>query len=297
MTQPSLPPTPANRRQDDSRSQRPQDTSEHATVQPPTTERPRLLSGLSPAQIIGGALAAATAAALGARLGVAGTVIGAAFASLIAAVGGKVYSETLRRTHQGISGAVSRQGRAPSAVKAGVLGGSHRRAGAAGQPTIQPVALPRSRGSQPASRPRFVTSAVALSALVSFAIAAIGVTMIETGTGRSLDGSSTTTASRVVETTRGPGSGGLEKPRKAADSPALEAKRPVSGEVTKPASSKPTAPPAADQATPNAPTTQQSQPPAGPGPAEQGSSSAPSAEAAKPTTPAAPPATSGTTKP
>ena len=54
---------------------------------------------LSPAQVLGGALAAMTAAAIGSRLGAAGTIIGAAAASVVAAVAGAVYTASLRHTH------------------------------------------------------------------------------------------------------------------------------------------------------------------------------------------------------
>ena len=40
-----------------------------------------------------------TAAALGSQLSVAGTVVGAALASIIAAVAGSLYTASLRRTH------------------------------------------------------------------------------------------------------------------------------------------------------------------------------------------------------
>ena len=51
---------------------------------------------LSLTQIVGGALAAMTAAALGSTLGVAGTIAGAALASVIAGVAGSLYTASLR---------------------------------------------------------------------------------------------------------------------------------------------------------------------------------------------------------
>src|SRR5262245_66123572 len=53
---------------------------------------------LSIPQIVGGALAAMTAAALGAQLSVAGTLVGAALASIIAAVAGSLYTASIRHT-------------------------------------------------------------------------------------------------------------------------------------------------------------------------------------------------------
>src|SRR5919112_2566842 len=57
---------------------------------------------LSPIQVVGGALAAMTAAALGSRFSVEGTVIGAALASVIAAVASALYTASLRRTHDAV---------------------------------------------------------------------------------------------------------------------------------------------------------------------------------------------------
>ena len=53
---------------------------------------------LSPAQIIGGALAAASAAVASSWLGLAGTVIGAVIVSLVASIGGALYTHSLRRS-------------------------------------------------------------------------------------------------------------------------------------------------------------------------------------------------------
>ena len=49
-----------------------------------------------------------TAAALGSRLSLAGTVLGAAFASIIAAVAGALYTASLRRTSRGVSTVIAR---------------------------------------------------------------------------------------------------------------------------------------------------------------------------------------------
>ena len=53
---------------------------------------------LSLTKVLGGALAAMTAAALGSRLSVAGTLVGAALASVIAAVAGSLYTASLSHT-------------------------------------------------------------------------------------------------------------------------------------------------------------------------------------------------------
>jgi hypothetical protein len=56
--------------------------------------------GLSPVQVLAGALAAVSAAVIASLFGVAGTVIGAAVASVVSTVGAAVYSSSLRRAHR-----------------------------------------------------------------------------------------------------------------------------------------------------------------------------------------------------
>jgi hypothetical protein len=57
---------------------------------------------LSVPQIIGGALAAASAAVASSWLGVAGTVLGAIIVSLVASIGGAVYSHSLERSSKAL---------------------------------------------------------------------------------------------------------------------------------------------------------------------------------------------------
>src|ERR1700710_2098400 len=56
--------------------------------------------GLTPAQVIGSALAAMSGAFLASWLGTTGTLVGAAVASVIATVGATIYTPSLRRTGQ-----------------------------------------------------------------------------------------------------------------------------------------------------------------------------------------------------
>lgn len=253
-------------------------------------ERPRLLSGLSAAQITGGALAAATAAALGAKLGVAGTVIGAAFASLIINVGGKIYSETLRRTQHGISGAMSRQGRlSRNAERARSDEVADRRDG-----TADPVLPSRGDASDPSrlERPaRRRLTVIAVSALASFAIAAVLVTVVEVATGRGLDGSPSTTVGQVVgQDAREPVKPGSDQPQTAPATPAEQQEQPGGGAASQPPTSQPSAPEAPGEVAPDA------QAPAGPD-TDEAPNDAPSAEAppsaAQPSAKAQPPAAEG----
>lgn len=64
----------------------------------PTRSLPRI--ELSLTQILGSTSAAVTAAFLGSRLGVAGTLIGAALASVISVVGGAIYTSSIKATRR-----------------------------------------------------------------------------------------------------------------------------------------------------------------------------------------------------
>jgi hypothetical protein len=70
----------------------------------PAVARPRL--ELSLTQILGSTGAAVTAAFLGSRLGVAGTLIGAALASVISVVGGAVYTTSIKATRHRVAQAI-----------------------------------------------------------------------------------------------------------------------------------------------------------------------------------------------
>jgi hypothetical protein len=138
---------------------------------------------------------------LGSRLGVAGTVLGAALVSVISAVAGSLYTQSLRRTREMI--------RARELLSAREL---MTRAG-------RSRPLPAIRGSGPALRngdvaeeeieqavdeatpsvwSRIAWKPVAITAAVVFVIAALVITGTELLTGKSLSGSQGTTVSHVV---------------------------------------------------------------------------------------------------
>lgn len=73
-----------------------------------TVEVAKGFLGLSPTQILGGALASSTAAVAGSQLGVAGTVAGAALTSIVAAVASAAYTRSLSKTGSGLGVVVSR---------------------------------------------------------------------------------------------------------------------------------------------------------------------------------------------
>lgn len=158
---------------------------------------------LSLPQIMGGALAAATAAALGSRLGVAGTVVGAALASTIMAIGGTAYTASLRSTQRGMRSAwhrVARRGHpgrddhrpaVPSAATIGATPVTDVHAsddGAAAEPDVRP---------EPGRR-RIRPIWVLAGAVGVFVLAGVLITGLEVLTGRGLDGSPQTTVEQVV---------------------------------------------------------------------------------------------------
>ena len=157
---------------------------------------PRNVLGLSMTQLVGGSLAASTAAALGGRLGLAGTLIGAAAASVVSAVAAAVYTHSLRRTREFIR--PTRVGPAPV----------HDPGDPADPPLEVMAPAPRTLRLDLGGlgMRRLVTGALAV-----FAAAAVVVTGVELATGRSLDGDGGTTAAQVVS-----GSG-----RSPADVPAV----------------------------------------------------------------------------
>jgi hypothetical protein len=76
-------------------------------------------TGLSPLQLVGSALAAATSAVVASFFGVAGTVIGAALASVITTISATLYSVSLRKTNERLHALSTRlAGRRPAAAAA-----------------------------------------------------------------------------------------------------------------------------------------------------------------------------------
>ncbi|MFT4110845.1 hypothetical protein [Propionicimonas sp.] len=178
-------------------------------------------------QIIGGALAASTAAVIGSQLGVAGTVFGAAVASIIGGVAGTLYSAGIDRTHRRVSDAIQRgyekvrgdehydpdatQGLAadggeppssarpspdsvPTQVLADVQDGIFR--GEDDETRVDLAPVPR-QPEQKKSHKR-LWQVMALTAGAMFLVSLAVITVLELGLGRALDGQGGTTVSQVV---------------------------------------------------------------------------------------------------
>lgn len=150
-------------------------------------DKPKL--DLSLTQVIGGALAAMTAAFLGSRLSVAGTVVGAALASIVAAVAGNVYTASLRTTQHKVK-----------TVFQGKVAGSDMPATVTELPAADSPAATRApaAGTGGSSR-RLSIRNVLLGALAAFALAAAALTGIELATGQALSGGNGTTITQVTE--------------------------------------------------------------------------------------------------
>ena len=160
-------------------------------------------------QLTGGALAAATAALVGSQLGVAGTIFGAAVASVIGGVAGTLYSAGLDRTHRRVTEAIRRgydrvldadevdtqvlaavNATAPLSPGDPAAVSGEESAAEATAVDLQPVPAVAAPADD---RRRKILVAMGISVAAIFVVAMLVITAIELGLGRSLDGSSTTT--------------------------------------------------------------------------------------------------------
>lgn len=156
---------------------------------------------LSPTQVLGGALAAMTAAFLGSRLSVAGTVVGAALASVVAAVAGSVYTASLRSTQHRVR-TVLQSRVAGSSVPVTVETVEDREATTSGDAPAQPSARQSGAGEVRGRGLRVSWKNVVVAALAAFALAGLVLTGLELATGSALSGGDGTTIGRVAEPRR-----------------------------------------------------------------------------------------------
>lgn len=197
---------------------------------------------LSPAQVLGGALAAMTAAAIGSRLGAAGTIIGAAAASVVAAVASAVYTASLRHTHARVRTVWSGRWNSgtPGAVEVISDHADTTAATARPQHTARQRQAPLSAAD---ARRRWKRPIV--GALLAFGIAAAVLTGFELISGHALSGGEGTTVTQVSNQNRG------TDPAKPAPASKPEEKKPAAtSEPTQ--SPEPSASSSPDQKTPTA---------------------------------------------
>nr|BFE69134.1 hypothetical protein GCM10020092_024350 [Actinoplanes digitatis] len=152
-----------------------EDMSEHATD--------RFWSGIEVSKVIAGTLAAVTAAVVGSFLGVAGTLAGAAVASVVGSLGTEIYHRSLNRGAKRIGAIAPTFVKVPSAV---------------GTPPVAAATKQEnpSRTVPPRRNIRWRHVAVASAALFVLAIGAL--TMFELMTGRSMASTVGTTSSSTT---------------------------------------------------------------------------------------------------
>jgi hypothetical protein len=149
---------------------------------------------LSATQIVGGALAAMTAAALGSRLSAAGTIAGAALASIIVAVAGSLYTASLRRTRDKVK-TVFWTGQPNEVEEPTVMEILEDREGhVAGQRSH--LVAPEPADTSP-DRRQLNWKRVFVAALAAFGIAAVSLTVFELATGNAISGGEGTTIQQV----------------------------------------------------------------------------------------------------
>jgi hypothetical protein len=165
---------------------------------------------LSVTQIVGGALAAMTAAALGSRLSVAGTVVGAAVASIIAGVAGALYTASLRHTRDRVRSVwTGKASGTPAKVE--VVTGWPETPDAAAAPPAPPRSVSR--------RPRVIWRRIVVGAIATFALTAAVLTGFELLSGQALSGGTGTTFEQVREPQPGAGVDTPEPSESASDEP------------------------------------------------------------------------------
>lgn len=154
---------------------------------------------LSLTQVVGGALAAMTAAYLGSRMSVAGTVIGAALASIVAGVAGSLYTASLRHTRDRVRSVwTGRTNSTPTeVVVTRELSVPDWGQGATAASTAPAVAA--ANRPVPLWRTGRLWKRIAVGAVATFALAVGAITGLELVSGEALSGGEGTTVSRVRE--------------------------------------------------------------------------------------------------
>jgi hypothetical protein len=163
-----------------------------------TTDQPeRIWSGIDGAKVIAGTLAAVSAAVCASFLGVAGTLVGAAVASLVGTVGQEIYAQSLKRGYQKLRptkigasaatpGTVTPHEPAIAPTTSGALRTSAARASVSGaHPIPRAESTP---GSEPDTGTGIRWRRVALAAVGAFVLAMIAIAAVELISGRALAG-------------------------------------------------------------------------------------------------------------
>lgn len=171
--------------------------SDEPDQKPDSPKEPHKLSFSLP-QLLGSAAAAATVAYVGSSLGTAGTIFGAALASVVGAIAGTVYTAGLDRTGRRL-GSVMQRGWDRIRDADPELDEEN--------PAEQPGEEPSGATVQPRDKGR-TWRHVAVRALIGagaiFAVSFVAITVFELISGQPLGGGSGTTVGQVVRPDRGP---------------------------------------------------------------------------------------------
>ena len=190
----------------------------------------RLWSGIQISKVVAGTLAAVSAAVLGSFLGVAGTLAGAALASIVGTVGTEIYQRSLDR------GARKLQTLAPAFIKAPAAVGTPEVAAATDEDSPShtvPEAVKEIPAAVSPGRSGINWKRVGLAAAAVFIMAMIPLTLVEMASGRTL--ATLVGSSQATGTTLGTAVTGSED-RKPATTPATEpSETPAGDETTTPA--------------------------------------------------------------
>ncbi len=236
--------------------------------------------GIDWLKTIGGALAAVSAALLLSTLGAAGTIIGAALGSVVATVGGALYSQGLARSHERLAQA-SRAARRNVGVAQTEVQRAIQQPGAIGDADLTRADLTRAEESlgeaqddlaavvdepaEPTWRDRFVLlpwKRIALTAAALFAVTLLAITVFELVAGRTVssitggtDGKGGTTITHIGRSTGHSGGPSPTEPTSPAGPTTTGPVGPSAGPVT--AVPSPTTSPttSAPTTTPTSPTT------------------------------------------
>ena len=189
---------------------------------------------LSVAQIIGGALAAMTAAALGSQLSAAGTLVGAALASIVAAVASALYTASIRRTREKVKTVfyTGQPNEVDEPTVIDIVADSEGHITGQRSHLVEPEP---ERGPRP--RPKLNWKRIVVAALAIFGIAGVSLTAFELVTGNALSGGDGTTFQQVSE-----GRSGKEsdtKKRQPSEKPTSEATTEATDEASEAPTSEP----------------------------------------------------------
>ncbi|MDT5030737.1 MAG: hypothetical protein QOC94_908 [Actinoplanes sp.] len=188
----------------------------------------KILSGISIPKILAGALAAVCAAVVGSFLGVAGTLIGAAVASVIGSVGTEIYERSLKH------GARKLQTLAPTFIKAPAAVGTPAVAAATSEDDLPSHTVP-----EPARSQQIRWGRVAAAAGTVFVLSMAGIWLAEKGLGEPI-----AAAVGASGNTSGTTLGNVGKPSVAKPQPApvsTPTAGPSGGATNAPASPTPSA--------------------------------------------------------